>query len=120
MAIDLEAFLLDDMDGDDQIVFGQPPASALQGGALATRVESQASLCSQSSDKTQTMSVALENKPIEFYVPHSRKEVQEVPLSLLGTMAFYLDPDAKIFKIEVLHALEGNEKERHHKKARRS
>lgn len=114
---DLESFLFDDVDGDDDFNFGQQPL------ASSTLSASQLPLLSAASGSKlpQTMSVALENKPIQFVVPHSAWEVDEVPLSFLGTIAFYLDPDAKIFKIEVLNTVESKQKDcgHGHKKSRR-
>lgn len=81
--------MFEDMDSGDEIVFTAPSPSTGTGAA------------------PKSMSVALEHKPIEFLVSHEQEAVQEVPLSFIGTIAFYLDPDAKIFKIEVLNTLEG-------------
>lgn len=51
-------------------------------------------------------SVALEHRPVDYLVAHPASQVTEVPLRFLGTIAFYLDPEAKIFKVEVLNSLE--------------
>lgn len=93
----------------------------------------------------ESSSVALEHKDIAFVVPHTEENVAPLDLSFLGrfilsfacgarivlnislsrvvgTIAFYLDPEAKIFKIEVLNTLEGAENTVKHagKRARKS
>jgi hypothetical protein len=84
------------MDSGDEIVFTAPTTiNTNTGHGLAAP------------GLKQNMSVALEHKPIDFLIVHDQEDIREVPLSFLGTIAFYLDPDAKIFKIEILNTLEG-------------
>lgn len=104
---DLEDFLFDGLSSDEM------------GGQYNAYTNMQSS--EAANQGKETMCVAHEDKDIKFVVPHSNQEVSELPLSFLGTIAFYLDPDAKIFKIEVLNTIEGAENtvKHHGKKARK-
>jgi hypothetical protein len=90
---DLEALLFESEDEEQE--FFNPPSSSTTSSAFP--------------QVPVVSSVALEHHPVEYLVAHPSPIVQEVSLRFLGTIAFYLDPEAKIFKVEVLNTMEDKE-----------
>lgn len=115
---DLEAFLFDEIDQDDGL-FTYSAGPAVSPMDSYSSVASNSMMLSQPGSEPQMMSVALESHPIEFVVSSDKEQIVESPLRFLGTISFYLDPDAKIFKIEVLNTVEQPPKEPNTSKRRR-